>query len=380
VNNRHKRFVIIPAGGVGTRMGLPYPKQLAPLMGSTVIEHVIGLFAGLPIWVAVPADHLASFQARIGDRAQVLPGGKTRFASVRKAFENLPEPADDDLILIHDAARPFLDPESLQEAWSMAAQKGAIIYACKAVDTIKQVVEDGHIAATLDRERIYAAQTPQIFRAGLLKRAYTAFAANPVEPPTDEARLLELAGLPVHVFPSSATNRKLTHKEDLDLLKMGTCRIGHGYDVHRFDRERPLYLGGILIPGGPGLLGHSDADVAIHALIDALLGAAGLGDIGRHFPDTDPALAGIRSTELLARVWADLSARGYQLGNADITIEAQVPKLSPHIDAMRETLAGFMVVPPERVNVKATTTEGLGFVGAKQGMAAHAVVILEVGP
>ncbi|MDJ0841699.1 MAG: 2-C-methyl-D-erythritol 2,4-cyclodiphosphate synthase [Acidobacteriota bacterium] len=373
-----KRFVIIPAGGLGTRMGLPHPKQLLPYGDRTVIEHAVDLFRGEDIWVPVPGAWEAAFREKIGDRVHLVIGGETRFDSVRNAFDALPDPADDDLVLIHDAARPFLDPAGLPAAWAAAENKGAIIYAAAAVDTMKQVGADGRIEATLDRRTLYHAQTPQIFRAGLLRRAYTESGRDPEDAPTDEARLLELAGIPVFVFPSSPANRKLTLKEDLELLNNRTTRIGHGYDVHRFDEARPLYLGGVLIPDGPGLAGHSDADVAIHALIDALLGAAGLGDIGRHFPDTDPAFAGIRSTELLARVRADLSRRNYGFGNADITIAAQIPRLAPHIDAMRECLAGVLQTTPDRINIKATTTERLGFVGRKEGMAAHAVAMLEV--
>ncbi|MCB1042867.1 MAG: 2-C-methyl-D-erythritol 2,4-cyclodiphosphate synthase [Acidobacteria bacterium] len=176
------------------------------------------------------------------------------------------------------------------------------------------------------------------------------------------------------VFPSSIANKKITQPEDV-LHLQSSLRMGHGYDVHRFDAGRPLFLGGIEIPGGPGLLGHSDADVAIHALIDAMLGAAGRGDIGQWFPDNDPSLKGIRSTELLARVWADLSV-SFDLVNADITIQAQVPKLAPHTSAMRQKLAEIMRIDISCINIKATTTEGLGFIGECQGMAADAVALL----
>ena len=194
---------------------------------------------------------------------------------------------------------------------------------------------------------------------------------------TDEAGFLEAAGVPVYIYPSSPKNHKLTLMEDLEMVPTLRPCIGHGYDVHRFDDTRPLYLGGILIPDTPGLKGHSDADVAIHALIDAMLGAAGLGDIGQWFPDNDDTFKGIRSTELLQRVWQDLQKRGYTWGNGDITIEAQAPRLSPWRDKMKACLCD--ILGNQALNIKATTTEKLGFVGRKEGIAATAVVLLMHG-
>ena len=355
-------------------MGLPYPKQLLPFAGTTVLQHAIGLFKDLPVYTPVPVSFKPLFQEKIGDQATIIDGGDTRFQSVKNAFLALPNPADDDLIIIHDAARPFFDPADLDQAMDLAQQRGAVIYAAPATDTIKQVGQNAVITATLDRDRIYHAQTPQIFKAGILRKAYAAFSHD--QTPTDEARLVELAGFQVSVFPGSHRNRKLTHKEDLQLIQQNAPRIGHGYDVHRFDPDRPLFLGGVQIPEGPGLLGHSDADVALHALIDAMLGAAGMGDIGHWFPDDDPSLKGIRSTLLLERVANDLSAKGFTFINGDITIQAQAPKLAPHIPAMRETIAAILNTTRDRINVKATTTEKLGFVGRKEGIAADAVVLL----
>jgi 2-C-methyl-D-erythritol 2,4-cyclodiphosphate synthase/2-C-methyl-D-erythritol 4-phosphate cytidylyltransferase len=374
-----KCYVIIPAGGTGTRVGLPYPKQLLPFRETTVIGHAVRLFEGFPIWVPVPAVHRDAFTAELGEKAVLVEGGETRFQSVRNAFAALPDPADDDLVIIHDAARPFYNPSDLEQALSMAKERGAVIYAAPAVDTIKRAGMDGAVAETLDRNAIYHAQTPQIFSAGLLRRAYAHHDSRGGAPlPTDEASLLEGAGYTVYVFPSQHGNRKITNPEDLTMLQGTRTRIGHGHDVHRFDAERPLYLGGVHIEEGPGLLGHSDADVVIHALIDAMLGAAGLGDIGQWFPDSDPNLSGIRSTLLLEKVWSDLRGRGYQLVNADVTIQAQIPKLAPHIPRMRACLAEILGTSPENVNVKATTTERMGYVGRAEGMAADAVVLLSL--
>lgn len=369
--------VLIPAGGTGQRMGLPYPKQLLPYAGSSMLEHVVSLFAGYPVTVAYPTEHRQVFVEKLADQVDLVEGGATRYLSVRNAFESISGLEDHHMVVIHDAARPFFDPQTLPEAVALAQKVGAVIYAQQATDTIKQVDDSGLITATLPRDHIFQAQTPQIFRVDVLRRAYAAYDAAPSqEPLTDEARLVELAGLPVHVFPSSPRNRKITLQEDLHLMPQASPRIGHGYDVHRFDDTRPLFLCGVEIPGGPGLAGHSDADVALHALIDALLGAVGRGDIGSWFPDNDPQYAGIRSTKLLEKVWSELRADGYQLINADITIQAQIPKLAPHRDAMRNCTAESMDVAQDQINVKATTTEGLGFVGKREGMAAQAVVLV----
>ena len=361
-------------------MGLPYPKQLAPFGGKTLIEATLSLFAGLPLYVPVPESHWDAFEAILGNRVVLVAGGPTRYESVRNGVAAIEDLAPADLILIHDAARPFLDSDSLQAAWALAEKRGAVIYSHPAVDTIKQVQDDGRIAHTLDRKVLVHAQTPQIFTAELLLAAYEHHDRSEGEtPPTDEALLLERAGIPVFCYPSAARNQKLTHREDMSLLKQEECRVGHGYDVHRFTDGRPLYLGGVHIQDSPGLAGHSDADVVIHALMDALLGAAGKGDIGHWFPDDDAAFKNIRSTELLSRVWAQLKQSGYSLGNADLTIEAQVPKLAPHMEAMILGLSRLMDATSDQVNVKATTTEGLGFVGRKEGIAATAVVVLKRG-
>ena len=359
-------------------MGLRLPKQLLPFAGATVIEHLVDLFQGLPLYIAAPKEHLDQFRTLLGERVCLIKGGETRFQSVKNAFDAIPNLEDEDLVLIHDAARPFLKAKALESAWSFAAERDAVIFAAKAVDTIKRVGSDGIIAKTLDRDYIYHAQTPQIFRARLLRRGYAAMDPRRAAP-TDEAMLLEWAGIPVSIFPTDHSNQKLTNPEDLALLEHSDFRTGHGYDVHRFDKSRPLYLGGVFIEEGPGLLGHSDADVAIHALIDALLGAAGEGDIGQWFPDTDSSYKGARSIDLLDHVYQSLLQKGFCLVNADITIQAQIPKLAPYIPDMRLCLAKILGAGSANVNIKATTTEGMGFVGRKEGMAADAVVLLRRG-
>lgn len=389
-----QRFAIIPAGGVGTRMGLPYPKQLLPLGDHTVLQESIRFFRGMPVFVPVPAAFAPLFHEKLANEpdVHVLAGGDTRFDSVKRAVDALVAryaPADDALVAVHDAARPFLDSNTLNDAWGVCAEKGAVIFAAAAVDTLKQVDENGVILRTLDRTSTYHAQTPQMFRWSLLRQAYAAQTrSGDVTPFTDEAGLLQAAGLPVTVVPSSHANRKITHREDLTLLEspqkapgpvadLRQLRIGHGYDVHRYAKGRRLFLGGIEIQAERGLLGHSDADVALHALIDALLGAAGRGDIGHWFPDDQKAFKDIRSTVLLERVWRDLQQDGYQVINCDLTIQAQAPKLAPHLPAMRQTIAEQLQCEVSCINIKATTTERLGFVGREEGMAADAVVLLQ---
>lgn len=368
--------VIIPAGGIGSRMGLPYPKQLMPFRGTTLIQYTVSLFGGYSVTVAVPAEHRPAFETVLGE-VTLVDGGETRFESVRNAFRKLNGQAGD-LVVIHDAARPYFDPKTLDEACDRALEVGAVIYTHGAVDTMKWVGEDGQIQRTLDRRRVFHAQTPQIFRYELLEQAYDSLTCENMETLTDEAALFEAQGRPVFIFSASSGNRKLTHPEDLEMSQSAVPRIGHGYDVHKFCSDRPLYLGGIQIPHEFGLEGHSDADVALHALIDALLGAAGRGDIGQWFPDNDPQFKGVRSTRLLQRVWHSLTQDGFALFNADVTIQAQAPKLAGHIPAMRACIAETMNVSLSQINIKATTTEGLGFVGEKRGIAVDAVVLLQV--
>lgn len=372
-------FAVIAAGGVGTRMGLPYPKQLARLGATTVIDRSVDLFRGWceRIVVAVPPGMERRFELELGPDVSIVAGGDTRGRSVYLGFRALGSVADEDLIVAHDAARPFWDSSDVRSALALAWEVGAVIYARGVTDTVKEVDGCGDVNRTVPRSRIFLAQTPQIVRGDVLKGVYDALDWDDpkVWDFTDEAGLLERFSKRVRVFPSRGSNTKITYREDLTMMNT-RMRIGHGYDVHRYDDSRPLYLCGVEIPEGPGLLGHSDADVALHAIMDALLGAAGWGDIGRWFPDSDSRFQGIRSTALLREVVERLALEGLSVGNLDVTLVAETPRLAPHIDRMRKELGGALNVEPAVVNIKATTTEGLGFVGARQGMAAHAVVLL----
>ncbi|PIE90328.1 MAG: hypothetical protein CR997_06980 [Acidobacteria bacterium] len=383
ISQAENTVCIIPAGGMGSRMGLPLPKQLLPFNGEPLIAHVVRMFKNSvsEIVVATPRAHMDAFKNALGNSCTLVEGGSTRFESVYNGYQAC-SLKNGDLVIIHDAARPFLDISTLKEALSLTREKGAVVYGSQAIDTIKEVNSEGVVQRTLDRTRIYQAQTPQIFQAELLKHCYkTVFSSESAKKIelTDEASMAEKCGYSVHIYNSSPENRKITLREDLKLLQKSQQRIGHGYDVHRFDTGRPLVLCGINVPEGPGLLGHSDADVAIHALIDAILGACGMGDIGRHFPDTDPAYRGISSAVLLSRVLEKVHQKAFQLINIDLTIQAQIPKLSPYIEAMTSNLAKHLNLQQDCVNIKATTTEGLGFVGEKQGIAAHSVVLVEKG-
>ena len=381
---------IITAGGVGRRLGGPGPKQFLPLAGRPVLiralEACLRAECLTAIVLTLPAEHLdagAQMLARHGlaGRCRLTVGGATRQESVLAGLNALP--AGIELVLVHDGARPLVDPELIRACLAAAGRDGAAIVAVPVKDTIKSVAE-GRVAGTVDRRPLWRAQTPQAARLALLRQAYEAAAREGFRG-TDESSLLERIGCPVAVVTGSEDNLKITVWEDMAMAeallvakegKTPPPRIGHGYDAHRLVPGRALILGGVLIPHPTGLLGHSDADALTHALCDALLGALGLGDIGRHFPDTDPRYAGIDSLRLLAQVVELATARGWAVGNADLTVVAQRPKLAPFLAEMRARLAAVCQVAPEAINLKATTTEGMGFAGREEGIACHAVALL----
>jgi 2-C-methyl-D-erythritol 4-phosphate cytidylyltransferase/2-C-methyl-D-erythritol 2,4-cyclodiphosphate synthase len=246
-----------------------------------------------------------------------------------------------------------------------------------AVETVKEVAPDGRVVRTLARERLVMAQTPQGFRRKVLEDAYRWAASRDAQDAfPDDAALVEAAGHPVHAVDGEPGNLKVTVPGDLVRLGLGVPRVGFGYDVHRLEAGRPLVLGGVSIPHERGLQGHSDADVLLHALADAMLGAAGLGDLGRHFPDDDPGYAGADSLALLAEVVRRVAQAGYRATSCDATLVAQEPRLQPFIPGMIQKVAAVLEVEPGAVGIKATTEEGLGFTGGGAGMAAYAVVVL----
>ena len=292
-----------------------------------------------------------------------------------------------DYVAIHDGARPLVTADVIARTLESAQKFGSGVAAVALKDTVKRVDEDSVVVDTPPRDKLRAVQTPQTFEAGLIRKAHAAYALG--ERATDDAALAERMGVAVHLTEGDVENIKLTTPEDMLLARQvilkregqkeekPMMRIGHGYDVHRLVENRKLILCGVEIPYALGLLGHSDADVALHALMDALLGAAALGDIGRHFPDTDPAYKGADSGKLLDHVVALLEEKGYTVGNVDVTIICQRPKLKDYIEQMRENVARHLKVDIDCVNIKATTTEKLGFEGEGLGISSHAVACIE---
>jgi 2-C-methyl-D-erythritol 2,4-cyclodiphosphate synthase len=296
---------------------------------------------------------------------------------VARAFAQVADRAD--IVVIHDAARPLVTDSTIRRTIAAASEYGAAVAAVPVPDTVKQVKEGGFIAATLRREEIYLAQTPQAFRVGVLRAALTIDGDA-----TDEAMLAERAGHPVRVVEGDPRNLKITTPADLSLAERylevdgprHTLRIGNGYDLHRLVPGRPLILGGVTIPFDTGLLGHSDGDAVCHAVTDAVLGAAGAGDIGRHFPDTDPAWKDANSLDLLRRAAALVRAAGYGVVNVDLVVIAQKPKLSPHADQIRANLANALGCDASQIGVKGKTNEGVDSMGAGESIAVHAVALL----
>jgi len=383
-------YVILLAGGSGTRMGSGRNKVLLELQGEPVICRAARAFAGVADGMVVVArqEDREAIQAILeasgafSGRLIIAEGGATRQDSVWNGLCALPPQADK--VLIHDGARCLVDEDTIRRTMDAVERCGTGVAAVPAVDTIKQMDADGFVTATPDRASLRAVQTPQSFTVELIRKAHLAAQAEGFQG-TDDASLLERMGLPVQLTQGSRNNIKLTTPEDIAMAEailtqtpaLPSLRIGQGYDVHRLVEGRALILCGVNIPHTLGLLGHSDADVALHALMDAMLGATALGDIGKHFPDTDQRYKGISSMKLLGHVVALLAERHYRVTNADVTIVAQKPKLLPHIPQMRQNVANALQIPPDRVNVKATTTERLAFEGREEGISAQAVCMVQ---
>jgi 2-C-methyl-D-erythritol 4-phosphate cytidylyltransferase/2-C-methyl-D-erythritol 2,4-cyclodiphosphate synthase len=374
-----KISAVIVAGGLGSRFGGSRPKQLALLGGRPVLAHTLAVFEqslATEIILVLPEDWRAEMEQKAVEpfgfrKVRTVPGGATRAASTRLGFAA----SSGDLVLIHDGVRPFVTPGLIAAVAEAAAAEGAALAALPVSDTLKAVAE-GRVRHTLDRAGLWRAQTPQGFRREILARALAGAADQ--DAATDDVALLEPLGLTAAVVPGSARNLKITTPEDLALaealLAAGPWRTGHGYDFHRLVPGRPLWLGGLEIPFEAGLLGHSDADVLAHALADALLGAAALGDIGEHFPDRDPQWIGLSGARLLAETIIKVRAAGWELVNADLTLIGERPKIAPYRSAMVAALAGALGVSPGQLNIKATTTEGLEATGRGRALAAWATV------
>jgi 2-C-methyl-D-erythritol 4-phosphate cytidylyltransferase / 2-C-methyl-D-erythritol 2,4-cyclodiphosphate synthase len=374
---------ILAAGGRGLRLGYSQPKQLLEIAGRPMLERSVSLFQDHPdvteLIVALPKELVEDppvYLLNTPKPLRVVAGGVRRQDSVAAAFRLVPEHAD--VVVIHDAARPFASRDLIAKTIAAAAESGAALAALEARDTVKKV-SGGVVNATLDRQTIFLAQTPQAFRRDVLRDAL----AVP-DDATDEAALAERAGHAVRIVAGEASNIKVTTPEDLVIAEAigrggkpaRTGRAGMGYDLHRFVEGRPLILGGVTIPFDRGLAGHSDADAVCHAITDAILGAAGAGDIGRHFSDTDPRWKGASSVDLLRRAVEMVQADGLAVGNVDATVILERPKLAPYIDQMRANLAAVLGVSIDRVSIKGKTNEGLGELGRGEALAVHAIALV----
>ncbi len=333
------------------------------------------------IIVALPPDLAANPPAYLRGTIKpihIVDGGARRQDSVANAFARVS--AATELIAIHDAARPMVSADLIARTIDAAAEYGAAIAALQATDTVKRGNADRVIVDTLPRGEIYLAQTPQVFRTGVLRDALAL--ARTSADATDEAMLAEEAGHHVRLVEGDSRNMKITTPADLEMVERTfagastTVRIGNGYDLHRLVAGRPLILGGVTIPFEKGLDGHSDADAVCHAVTDAMLGAIGAGDIGRHFPDTDPEWKGANSIVLLMRAAEIVRNAGYAVGNIDVVVIAQRPKLVPHIDAMRANLAKAIGIDASQVSVKGKTNEGVDSMGTGDAIAVHAVALV----
>ena len=383
-----KIFTVMLAGGTGSRMNAPVNKTLLSLCGKSVIRRSVEAFSGLTDRMVVVCHPKVmrelmdeAERAEVGFPLHFVPGGDTRQQSVLNGLRSLAF-GPEDLVLVHDAARCLVSPEIIESVIASVVEHGSGVPGVPVSSTYKICDGDGWVSGTPDRSRLYEVQTPQGFVASdllsaALRAAEEGFAG------TDDASLMERYGYPVRIVAGSPRNLKLTTRDDWPAAEgflkgaQSVMRVGMGYDVHRLVENRKLILCGVEIPNPLGLLGHSDADVALHALMDALLGACALGDIGRHFPDSEERYRGISSLLLLEETNRLVRDAGWSVVNVDITIVAQKPKLLPWIPQMIQTVARTLGLAENAVNVKATTTEKLGFEGREEGISAYAVCSVE---
>lgn len=380
---------VIVAAGRGTRAAGEVPKQFRRIGGTTMLNRTLSLFAGhagisavLPVIHPDDVDLYRATTAQAGLMSQVF-GGATRQTSVRAGLEALAA-RKPDIVLIHDAARPFASVALLSRAITAATQSGAAIPAIPVTDTVKTIDAQGRVDKTLDRASLRLVQTPQGFAFTPLLDAHRRAAQAGRDDFTDDAALAEWAGMKVSVFAGEPGNIKITNAEDFArseaalLAELGDIRTGTGIDVHAFAPGDHVTLGGLRIAHDRGLTGHSDADVALHALTDAILGALAEGDIGAHFPPSDPQWRGAASSQFLAFAAERVAKRGGRIAHLDLTIVCEAPKIGPHRDAMRAAIATCAGIEMDRVAVKATTSEQLGFTGRGEGIAAYATATVRL--
>ena len=373
---------LVVAAGRGRRLGGETPKQYLDLGGRLVLRHGLAVFAAHPqvraVRCVVHPDDLALYAEAASGLGLLEPveGGPTRQDSVRLGLDSLAELAPD-TVLIHDGARPFVDAATITRVLAALAASPGAIPAVPVADTLKRDA-DGRVGATIERAGLWRAQTPQGFRYNDIKAAHAAAAGREL---TDDAAVAEAAGLEVALVAGTEDNVKITTLDDLERARRrfagpAEIRVGSGYDVHRFVEGTGLTLCGLAIPHDQRLEGHSDADVALHALTDALLGCIAAGDIGHHFPPSDPRWKGAASHLFVRHAVALVRALGGRVVNVDLTVICERPKIGPHRAAMAASVAEMLGIGQERVSIKATTTEGLGFTGRREGIAAQAVALV----
>jgi len=385
---------VVPAAGRGERFGAAGPKALIPLRGRPLVEYALAALSAAPavdaIVVAAPFDAVEPITRAVRRAAgaklvAVVPGGQDRQASVALGLAALP--AEARIVLVHDGARPLVPVSLIGAVAAAAAEDGAATAAVPVDETVKRGA-DGWVRETVDRAGLFRVQTPQAFQRALLEEAHRE-AERAGFRGTDDAALVERLGHPVRLVPGAPENLKVTVPADLTLAEAllrrdepapPAPRVGIGFDAHRLAPGRPLVLGGVTIPFPRGLDGHSDADVIAHAVMDALLGAAGRGDIGALFPPGDPAYRGADSMRLLGRVRVLLAEHGWRAAHIDVVVMAEAPRLAPHAEAMRAAMARALETDPSRISIKATTLEGMGAIGREEGIAAQAVASLEPVP
>lgn len=374
---------IIVAGGSGSRSG--GKKQWMLLGGRPVLDWSISAFeaaGAIQIVVVVPPDDVKQAQAAYGGRVWIVAGGAQRADSVINGLKALMTD-NDDIVMIHDAARPLLKPHHINALLAELERKPAAILALPVTDSLKRG-DNSRIVEAPARDNLWRAQTPQAFRLHDILRAYERWPMDQI--PTDEAMAAAHSGINVTLVEGDITLHKLTYPADFALLEalimadnhMKKIRIGQGFDAHRWGEGQSVWLCGVEIVHDQTLIGHSDADAGLHALTDALLGAAGLGDIGDHFPPTDPQWKGASSDRFLKHAADLIRQRGGEIVNVDVTLICERPKIKPHREAMRARIAEIIGIEPGRVSVKATTTEQMGFTGRGEGLAAQAVCSIEI--
>jgi 2-C-methyl-D-erythritol 4-phosphate cytidylyltransferase/2-C-methyl-D-erythritol 2,4-cyclodiphosphate synthase len=375
---------IVVAAGRGERAGTATPKQYRPLLGEPVLSRALRLFADHPaveaVQAVIDANHAADYRSVVQGIAKCLApvaGGSTRQLSVLAGLEAI-ETAAPEIVLVHDAARPLASPALVDRALQAVKESGAAVPALPVADTIKRIDADGRVIETLARDRLHAIQTPQAFSFAPLLAAHRRARENRRTDFPDDAALAEWAGLQVTTFAGEAGNLKLTGADDfaraaaLDAHALADIRTGIGFDIHAFGPGDHVMLGGVAVPHEKGLLGHSDADVLLHALTDAVLGALAEGDIGQHFPPSDERWRGASSDVFLAYAVGLVAARGGRIAHLDATVLCETPKIGLHRETIRARIARIAGIEVGRVGLKATTTERLGFLGRSEGIAAMA--------